>query len=569
MPLDLVRLLVRNSASTDGRLRPGLTTRSMLRLAVLLALLIATGGCASLPPNPPRAAESAGTDTGSTALARIADARRGAPGGAGSEVAAAPGAPPAGAATAASAPTSAFRLLPIGDPAFNARLALARQAEKYLDVHYYLIHPDEVGLRFLRELRAAAERGVRVRLLVDDLYTPGSDELLGTLAATPNIEVRLFNPLPVRGMGFVPRLLLSLHEFGRINHRMHNKLFVADNAFAITGGRNMAAEYFMRNSAANFIDLDLLSAGSVVRMLSSVFDDYWNSAHTYPVQVLGLAWSDRAAARRRFDELTQGAVADFPSISSDPLGRPSVEAELARGRVDMIAAPVRLFADSPDKAGGRRPVGTGAATVTEQTLGVFASARSEVVIVSPYLIPGPRGLAMMKEAIDHDVRISMFTNSLGSTDEPLVHWSYRRYRQAMLKLGVKVYEVSPTLTRESGRFGDFRRSLGRLHAKAALIDRRWLYVGSMNLDPRSARANTELGLVVDSPRLGEEALHLLNRDGYTSMYRLRLREDDDRIEWVTFGPAGEDISTTDEPGVDWWLRLRMWLLSPLAREDLL
>ncbi|NUZ05813.1 phospholipase D-like domain-containing protein [Piscinibacter koreensis] len=522
--------------------------RSLFRHVLLVVVLAAIGGCASLPPNPPRTPEFAGTDTAETPLGRIAAASVGEP---------------------ASPEISAFRLLPIGDQAFNARLALTRRATKYVDAQYYLLSPDDVGLRFVTELRDAAARGVRVRLLVDDLYAGGSDELLGTLAAHDNVEVRIFNPLPVRGFDMVPRLLLSLHEFGRINRRMHNKLFIADNAFAITGGRNMAAEYFMRHSSANFIDLDLLSAGPVVHKLSSVFDDYWNSPYTYPAQVLGLVPVDRAEARRRFDALVRAAAPDSPSSPLDPFDRPPVEFELARGHVGLVRAPVQLFADSPEKAGGRTAVGPGADTVTERALAVFDAAQSEAVIVSPYLIPGKRGLAMLEHAAARHVSVKLFTNSLGSTDEPLVHWGYKRYRKAMLKLGVHIYEVGATLSRQSGRFGEFRRSLGRLHAKAALIDRRWLYVGSMNLDLRSSRVNTELALVIDSPRLGEEAMHLLERDGYASMYRLRLREPDDRIEWVSVGPDGEDIATVDEPEGSWWLRFKTWLLSPLAREDLL
>ena len=181
---------------------------------------------------------------------------------------------------------SGFRLLPAGDQAFDARIALARRAEKTLDVQYYLIAHDASGLQFLRELRDAAARGVRVRILVDDLYANGQDELLAALAAHANVEVRMFNPLPVRNGGLASRVVFSMHQFSRINGRMHNKLFIADNAFSVTGGRNIADEYFGRSEPANFIDMDILATGPVVRELSNVFDRYWNSEHTYPVQSL-------------------------------------------------------------------------------------------------------------------------------------------------------------------------------------------------------------------------------------------------------------------------------------------
>src|SRR5437764_14423868 len=224
----------------------------MRALVPLLFALLA--GCASLPERTPAPPTVALADVADTRLGRVA----------------------AAATPAASRDLSGFRLLPEGETAFNARIALARRAERSLDVQYYLIRDDDVGLQFLRELRDAAARGVRVRLLVDDLYTAGEDELFAGLAAHPNVEVRVFNPLPARAGSFGTRLLFSLHEFGRINHRMHNKLFVADNTFAVSGGRNIANEYFMRSAAANFIDLDVLSSGPVVRELSAVFDSHWN-----------------------------------------------------------------------------------------------------------------------------------------------------------------------------------------------------------------------------------------------------------------------------------------------------
>ena len=229
---------------------------------------------------PPRTESKAITDTRGTLLGRLATASLDGSG---------PG-------------ESGFRLLPDGDYAFDARIALARRAERSLDVQYYQIQRDSVGLQFLRELRDAARRGVRVRLLVDDLYTAGEDELFRDFAEFANVEVRLFNPLPSRGATLLGRLLFSLHEFTRINHRMHNKLFIADNRFSVSGGRNMADEYFMRSAKANFIDMDVIAAGSVVRELSAVFDRYWNSDFAYPVQsvvALQIGRGDGAAPLRR------------------------------------------------------------------------------------------------------------------------------------------------------------------------------------------------------------------------------------------------------------------------------
>jgi len=520
-----------------------MTTIRSCRL-VLLALLLALTGCAGLPAGVARPASVAMSDVASTELARIA----------------------AAATPDDKRHLSGFRVLPAGDHAFNARIALARRAQKTLDVQYYLIASDTAGLQFMRELRDAAARGVRVRVLLDDLYTAGQDELLAALAAHDNVEVRLFNPLPARSTSLRSRVVFSLHDFERINRRMHNKLFIADNAFAVSGGRNVADEYFMRSPEANFIDIDVLSSGPAVRTMSEVFDNYWNSEHVYPVQSL-IAVPERHEARRRFDEMVRSVPAEMPVLPRDGLGRTSVEAQLASGRLEQHFATAQVIADSPSKAAGIDP-STIDGTAVCSTLNVMRSARSEVVIASPYFVPGSRGLAMMQEAIDHNVRVVVMTNSLAATDEPLVHFGYSRYRREMLKMGVTLYELSPTLTRKSGALGDFRSSLGRLHAKLSIVDRRWLMVGSMNMDGRSARSNTEMGVVIDSPELVEDLMSLFRRDRFESTYRLRMAAGSERIEWIA-AHGGQEVVHRNEPDASWALRLKLGLLSLFVAEELL
>ena len=513
-----------------------------------MSAAVALSGCAVLPPLPPRSASLAASDTGTSTLARLERASLGEP-------------------TTVTG-DSGFRLLPTGDFAFDARLALARRAERTIDVQYYQIQRDGIGLRFLRELRDAAARGVRVRVLVDDLYTAGEDELFAAFAAIPNVEVRLFNPLPARGGTFSGRLVASLYDFRRINRRMHNKLFVADNRFSVSGGRNMADEYFMRSRSANFIDMDILSAGPVVRELSAVFDRYWNSEHAYPIDSVVREPLDRTALQRRFDELVATAAPDIAPAASDPLGRPSVETELRSGRVALTLAPATVFADSPTKIDSRSRA-PDVSTVTRSVLASVATAQSEVVVTSPYFIPGPIGLAMMKDATAHHVDVAVFTNSLGATDEPLVHWRYAHYRRQMLRLGVKLYELSPDLVRSVGTFGDFGKSFGRLHAKVLVIDRREIIVGSMNFDERSAWTNTEAGLLIESPELAEDIRMLVGRDKHESVYQLRLAADNETIEWVTTAADGTETVLLDEPHSYWLLRLKMYLLEPFASEELL
>lgn len=516
-------------------------------LSVLLAL--ALGGCASLPGGVQRPLSEARADVAGTRLAAVA---------------------------AASTPDdvrdlSGFRLLPVGDQAFDARIALVRRAEKTLDVQYYLIAHDSSGLQFLRELRDAAERGVRVRVLVDDLYAAGQDALLAGLAAHANVEVRLFNPLPVRGGSFDARVVLSMHEFSRINRRMHNKLFVADNVFAVSGGRNIADEYFGRSEPANFIDMDVLSSGPVVRELSAVFDRYWNSEHAYPVQSLVGAGFDAALARRRFDEKVREVPAGAAPAAVDSLGRSGVGAQLAGGFVEQHFANARVLADAPDKvddAAASRPARADD-TVANDTLDLIGVAGSEVLVASPYFVPGERGLEVMRQALARNVRVSVMTNSLSTTDEPLVHFGYARHRGELLKMGVSLYELMPTAGAKAAESTlEFHGSLGRLHAKLAVVDSRWLFIGSMNMDRRSARWNTESGLVIDSPALAGEVASLLARERLPGSYRLRMADDEKRIEWVA-GAGRSEVVRTSEPDAKPGQQLRLWLTSRFVSEEML
>jgi putative cardiolipin synthase len=522
-----------------------LRQRSIRFVFVALAC-VALAGCASLPPPATRTPSSAWSDTSDTTLGRLAATSLDGSG---------PG-------------ESGFRLLPAGDFAFDARIALARRAERSLDVQYYQLQKDSVGLALLRALADAAGRGVRVRLLVDDLYTAGEDELLRTFAALPNVQVRLFNPLPARGGSLASRFIWSLHEFSRINHRMHNKLFVADNRFSISGGRNMADEYFMRSAAANFIDMDVIAAGGVVRELSQVFDRYWNSDYAWPVESIVPLAGAAADAPRRFAELAQNAAPAFEPATSDPLGRVSVDFELAAGRVSLTFARAEVFADTPAKV-DLHDQNENLATVARSTLEAIRGAEQEVMVASPYFIPGELGMAMIREGRAHNVRIVVITNALGATDEPLVHWRYARYRRDLLRLGVEIYELSPTLARASGRFGDFGESFGRLHAKVAVIDRQRLFVGSLNLDQRSAWSNTESGLLIESPALAQAIVDLVVNDRNESVYKLRLAADGETIEWVATGADGSEHAVSDEPDNSWWLRLKMQLIGPFTSEDLL
>ena len=524
--------------------------RPLWIVALLLVQLLAVAGCAGLPSQVQRPVSNAAAPeaVATTTLGRIATE---------------------------SAPSlvdgqSGLRLLPDGDQAFDARIALARSAEKTIDAQYYLIASDTTGLQFLRELRDAAARGVRVRLLVDDLYAGGQDELFAGLAAHPNVEVRLFNPLPVREGSFASRIVFSLHQVSRINRRMHNKLFVVDNSFAIAGGRNIADEYFGRAEPANFIDMDVLVSGAAVREMSTAFDAYWNSEHVYPVQ--SLVGTAPAATPERFEAQLATVAPVAPLTSRDALGQPAVATQIAAGRVEQSAGTVRVLVDAPNKIDSRD--GTDGA-VMHAHLELIRSAQSEVLIASPYFVPGTRGVAAIQQAVERNVRLSVMTNSLATTDEPLVHYGYSKYRQAMLKMGAALYELMPSaLTQRAeestsgyGASGS-RGSLGRLHAKVAVVDQRSLYIGSMNMDRRSAHCNTEAGLIIESTELARDVTRLLQREHAPRSYRLQWAAAEQRIEWVQNQPSGERVFTS-EPGSAWNSNLTVRAVALMVNEEML
>ena len=494
---------------------------------LLIALAVAgLSACTGLPPRGPAEDSAAFTDTQTTTLGQIAA-----------------GSTPVG--------HSAFGLLPTGDPAFGARSALAARAERSLDVQYYHLHSDPAGTEFLRELRDASRRGVRVRLLVDDLHAVATYPLLKGLAAYAGVQVRLFNPLPTREGDIETRLVASMHVFGQVNSRMHNKLFVADNAVAIFGGRNIADEYFMRHGEANFVDLDVIAAGPVVQDLSHSFDSYWNSERAYPLDALFPTPADLAQARGVFDQAADAVDLRRLRQVVDQSSRAPITAQLVAGHLDLHPGNASVYSDPPSKAWPSQsrkmvPWSTAFSGVTE----MIASAQSDVLVVSPYFVPMPRGMNFMKVLASRGVRMRVYTNSLGSTDELRVHAAYSKYRAAMLRLGVELYEFSPDAVRGSGRFGHFGESIARLHTKLAIVDGHRLAAGSTNMDGRSAFFNTELAVVIDCTPLAEEAMRLILGDYQSSMYRLRLAEDGSTIEWLLPDADGTITRTTEEPHVE-------------------
>jgi phosphatidylserine/phosphatidylglycerophosphate/cardiolipin synthase-like enzyme len=468
---------------------------------------------------------------------------------------------------------SGARVMPQGAIALDARLTLMRRAQTSLDLQYYLLGNDKTGKLILRELRDAARRGVRVRLLLDDFYTTRLDPLLLGLASESNVEIRLFNPFVTGRDHSATRWVSFAADFSRLNHRMHNKLFVADGAIAIVGGRNLADEYFLRSAGANFIDLDMLAAGPVVTELETIFDNYWNSEVVFPLNDIVASSATAETLRGSFEELTSRSEAPPPEPppEADMFGDVPVSVAVAQGKLDLIPTRANAVADSPSKALRVEPLDTlqgRPPTVAERMRALLDLAKSDINIITPYFLPGDEGMDHIARLRARGIRITVATNSLADTDEPLVNINYNNFRVEMLRMGVKLYEVSSEQIKRSVNLRKvFRQSRGRLHAKLALIDREWALVGSLNFDPRSANINTELGVRFESYEVAHRLVDAFQIDNVESVYEVRLKPDTDHIQWVT--TDGENIVLDEEPDANALVRLKLLLFSWFVPTDLL
>ena len=528
--------------------------------ATLFAIFFALSvvGCSTLPQQVARTPTTALPAASDAPLVRVARAS----------------APAATGAQASAVRSSGFRLISSGEEAFGTLYTLIGHARRSLDMQYYIIEDDEYARALLRAARVAAERGVRVRLLIDDLYTTGKDDRIAWYSAHPNIEVRVFNPFSFgRGL-LATRVLASVTDLGRINHRMHNKLFVADNAFAVTGGRNIGAEYYMHSPKTNFLDVDLLAAGPVVRDLSRTFDTYWNSEYAYPIETL-------LGKPAPVETVDQKALSD----PNDPVLKATAEAkergaklaaELDAGRVALTLAPARVIADLPSKVDATAPAkdmpglsadGATGDTIAYDIASITRRAKSELIVVSPYFVPGKSGMAIARELTQRGVKMRVLTNSLAATDAAVVHIGYSRYREPLLKLGVELYELRPTPGQERPQLGAFGSSKASLHAKMLVVDRRTVFVGSFNVDQRSALENTEMGVVIESPELAAQIIEILRVHGGDGRYQVRLAADD-HLQWVSGQPGAEEVFD-HEPDASPLLKLALQLLAPFAPEQLL
>lgn len=461
---------------------------------------------------------------------------------------------------------SGVHLVDTGPEAFRLRVALADAAERSIDAQYFIWSDDAVGTLLMERLVRAADRGVRVRLLVDDIYLTGSGTAIAALDAHPNVEIRIYNPVGGRNPLRLGRRLDFLLQFNRLNHRMHNKLFVADNQVAVAGGRNIADAYFGVDPEFNVRDMDVVAVGPVVHQLSTGFDAYWNSQWAVPMAALHATPSAREI-NRAYERLQRDAARHRERFAL-PVDAPDTS------RAALVSLDQRLtWADAEavwaDPAAGPEGSRPGTASEVGRTLrAIIDKTRTDLVMVSPYLVPA-EDLSLVRALRARDVRLRMLTNSLASTDETPAYAVYAKDHRRMLEAGVEIYEVrSDAASRELyARVAPASARLG-LHAKVAVFDRTVVYVGSFNLDPRSRYLNTEVALLVRSPRLAEELLALLERDCRPeNAWRVVLDRNGDRaprVAWITRDADGE-VRYERPPEAGFWRRLeaRVFALLPI------
>lgn len=446
--------------------------------------------------------------------------------------------------------------LDLGLDALGARVGLIENAERSIDIQSYLIRDDLSGNLIALRLIEAANRGVRVRLLMDDALTEPIDGGLLALNDHANIEVRVFNPFPRRRS----RLVSFIANFNILNRRMHNKSFTADNQVTIVGGRNLADEYFRTGGQYEYIDEDILAIGEIVEAVSDGFDEYWNTAEAMPISIFD-PFVEQRPITETVSEGQKFLAQNRDSALLQQVNNSIVE-QLLQGTLPLIAADARIVQDRPDRV---RPAVRHQTSETTACLRQMVSAATrEVVVVSPYFVPQKRGVEFFAALVKKGVRVVVITNSLASTNHVSVHAVYERYRKPMLRQGIELYELRPGISSRSGQLDGAEKTTLTLHSKVAVVDGERLFIGSFNLDPRSLYLNTEMGMVVESAQLAETIATDIAGALSKTAYKLKLRSGGG-LQWVYQLRDAEAFSNT-EPHASIWRRLVTRLLSYLPIE---
>ena len=441
---------------------------------------------------------------------------------------------------------SAFYPMGDGIDALSMRLLLADRAERTIDAQYYLIKNDIVGRAFIRSLLRAADRGVRVRLLLDDVFTSGYDTGMMALNSHPNFEIRIYNPF---NRGAVGRSLGAVTSLSRVNRRMHNKTFTADNQVTIIGGRNIADEYFGAREDAKFGDLDVVSMGPIVQEVSNMFDLYWNHETALPVPAFLPPLEDAEVA---LNELRTRLEKDLEEINASRYAEAVRDRFLEQLETDpsvFVWAPYQLVYDSPDKGKGEASEED---LITAPLRESLLAAESEILIISPYFVPRKNGVTAFSELQASGVEISVVTNSLAANNQASVHGGYAPARKPLLESGIKLFEVRPDIEVAGTEYIDASNARATLHTKAYVVDREHLFIGSFNFDPRSANLNTELGVIIHDPTLAGYLTGRADEMLPTQTWEVFLNENG-KIRWR--GMEGDEVVIHDkEPKTSWGQR---------------
>jgi putative cardiolipin synthase len=542
------------AVTTSFSVAPSRACAFARRAAAALAMVAVIGGCISIDPaDIQRTPSTAYPTPAATPLGKLAYAD-----------------------ASKHAGQSAFRLLESGRAGLSARIALIDAAQQSVDLQYYIMDGETAEL-VARRLLDAADRGVRVRLLLDDHGKHSDETALTALSSHPKIAVRLFNPVMMRGPAFALAAFEYVVRGSQLNRRMHNKAFIVDNAIAIVGGRNIGDAYFDAPGPIVFQDLDIIAAGPIVRSLSASFDEYWNSEYAVPIEALAknaASADDVAKARQKVVAIGGSERAE---MRIQPAAMSIISREIADGRLSMTWAQARVLADSPRKVEPQR--GDSARQIADELVPALAAVKRDLVIVSPYVIPDDASMAAIRAARARGARVRALTNSLATSDLTIAHSGYAPWRTTLLDAGVELFEMKPQAVPFAGKSSGSGSGSGgsgggsgsgsshsTLHAKVIVLDRRFVFLSSMNLDPRSIRLNTEMGLWIDSPQLAGEIVQRFDDATKPENSYHVVRNTDSKLEWIS-ASGGVAQRYDDEPDTTAEKRIRARLAQLLPLQD--
>jgi putative cardiolipin synthase len=437
---------------------------------------------------------------------------------------------------------------PIGDgiDALSARLLMAEDAERSIDAQYYLLKPGVTGEAFLDALLKAADRGVRVRLLLDDMFTSGYDAGMAGLDSHPNFEIRIFNPFASRSARFWD----GITNFSRINRRMHNKSFTIDNQVTLIGGRNIADEYFGAHEDAKFGDLDVIGVGPVVQDVSAMFDEYWNHERAAPVAAFAKMPDDPAAELEQVRVELSDSMENIRNSKYAAAVEDKILEMIENDSSQLSWAPYTLAVDSPDK--NIKSKAKEADSITTPLIDSILSAKKELIIMSPYFVPRKSGIEALSKIQASGVDVTIITNSLAANNQASVHGGYAPSRKPLLKSGIRLFEVRADASVSGSELVATSGAKATLHTKAFAVDRKEIFIGSFNFDPRSANINTELGVIIRSSEISEWFASSIDEKLQSGTFEVFLN-DKGKLRWRGYN-NGEEVILDKEPQTTWGQR---------------